>query len=413
MKQTIKDVAALAADAITGAVWFVRAAVVFVFEFFANQWRQYNAFGQALFLAALVALSVDVGVSYHYGLAQTTLHAWGFAVLAFAFCVLPDAAVTEGRKGNSGGAWSLAAASLIIGAVVAYSHLAYSGNIRLSAMADHGFSVKKAADVRKGADSEEATIETLRVGLATATKERDELKKANPWLTATTAPALEAEIANFEGDFIFKRSKACADVTLPESRAFCDKVKDARGRLAAIKQANAAADRADGLQARIERAQERLDARTAKAAVTKPDNNVIVNQNDLAAVFVNWWSGLRGEEAIEPTNVQRTVANIAIVGLNTLGFLIAAPILMIAAGFNRVSGALGGHGGGGGGVPRPVPSSAPAITPVAANANWQNQPAGIHPDTTAALAARRHQVTERLVTMRQSRVDGGLLSRAV
>lgn len=413
MKQTFKDVAALAADAITGAVWFVRAAVVFVFEFFATQWRQYNALGQLLFAVAVVMSVVEAGISYEYGIRQTAWHGWAFAGIAVAFVLFPDVAVSEFRKGNGVGGVAMTVVALFTGAIVAQSHLGYGGSIRMAMVTDAGNNVKKAADVDSLAKSEAVNLEGLRVALATTTKERNELRTEHPWAAKTTPDALRAEIANFEGDMIFKRSKSCADVTLKDSRAFCDTVKDARARLANIEKINAKADRIDQLTEQIRVAQERVNAKTAEAHGSVVPSNDIANQAVIGAVLVNWYHGLRGEAALKPTPAQQHASNIAIAAFNSVGMLLVAASLLVAAGFNRIPGALGGHGGGGGGVPRPVPSSAPALTPVAANANWQNQPAGINPDMTAALAARRHQVTERLVTMRQSRVDGGLLSRAV
>ena len=298
--------------------------------------------------------------------------------------------------------------ALFIGFVVAQSHLGYNGGLRMGAMNEHGFQTMKAAHVQDGVKSEVENLATLRVALKTATTERDQLRMANPWAASTTATALEAEIANAEGDRVFKRSKSCADVTLPESRVFCDKLKDLRAQLGKIGEVNAAAKRIDDLQGRIETAQARIDGRTAKAATTKVENSLIVNQNAIAAVLVNWWNGERGEKAITPTATQQQVANIFIAAVNALGFLLAAPALMVGAGFFRVPGALGmtgGGGGGHGGVPHPVPASAPAVPSVALTS---------HPDVAGAAraTARRLAVQHRLTTMRQSRVDGGLLSRA-
>lgn len=404
---------ALITDAITGAIWLVRACVSFVFEFFGSQWRQYTAFGQLLFLLAVVMIGVDAGISYQYGLKQSELHAWAFAGIAVAFALFPDVAVTEARKGNWWGAGAMSFVAVVTAGIIAQSHLGYGGGIRMAAIQDNSARLSLAADVRGGATSEAKNINTLRLALDTATKERDDLKEANPWSTATTAPALEAEIANAEGDHVFKRSKQCKDVTLPESRAYCDRLTATRTRLAAIKQLNAASDRMDQLQRQIETAQARLDKRTAEAAETAPPPNTIANQTTIAAVLVNWWSGKRGEAALTPTATEQHATNIMIAGFNSLGMLLVACTLMVGAGLNRVTGALGWHGGGGGGLAHPALSLAPAATPGALAARVGA--AGNHPDLAAAMAAaaaRRASVTQHLVTMRQSRVDGGLLSRA-
>ena len=404
--KTSKDLAALAADAITGAVWFARASVLFVFEFFASQWRQYNTFGQLLFLVAVVMIVNDAGISYEYGIRQSSWHGWAFAGIAVAFALFPDVAVTEFRKKNVAGGLAMAVVAALPGVLGAQPHLGHGGSIRMGMVSENGNNVKKTADADNSAKSEAENLATLRLMLATVTKERAELRAENPWAAKTTPEALEAEIANFEGDKVFKRSKSCADVTLPESRAFCDQVKDARARLANIKKISAKADRIDQLSKQIETAQARVDAKTAAAHASITPANDIANQAVIGAVLVNWFNGLRGEDALKPTAAQQHASNIFISAFNSVGMLMVAASLLVAAGFNRVPGALGWHGGNGGGLPLPAYAAAPVGSPVAANGN--------HPDMVAALAAaasRRHQVTERLVAMRQSRVDGGLRSR--
>lgn len=53
------------------------------------------------------------------------------------------------------------------------------------------------------------------------------------WVSTKPVAAWQAEIGNMEGDRVFKRSKSCGNVTVAESRSFCDRLKDMRANLAA------------------------------------------------------------------------------------------------------------------------------------------------------------------------------------
>lgn len=409
MKKTFWDVVHLVADAIAGAIWLARASVLFVFEFFANQWRQYNPFGQALFVVAVGMTAIDAAISYRYGSRQTDLHAWAFAGIMVAFAVMPDVSISELRKKNVPGAIAMGIVAVFLGLIVAQSHLGYGGSIRMAMVTDNANNLKRAADTDNSAKSEEKQLETLRTVLATLQTERDQLRKQHPWAATTTPEALKAEVANFEGDKLFKRSKQCADVTLPDSRAFCDQVKDARARLANITDMNAKADRINQVVAQIETAQQRVDAKTAAAHQATAPTNDIANQATLGAIVVNWVGGLRGEAALSPTVTQQQAANVFLAVFNSFGMMLTAPALMVAAGFNRIPGALGGmFGPHGGGTHQPAParSSVPASP-----GNAPSVP-GVPNGALDAIASRRASVAALLAGGRQSRVDGGLLSRA-
>ena len=84
-------------------------------NFFKTQWAQYNALGQFLFILALAAIVIDASIAAQYGRSMSSLHAAGFAIVAICFCVLPDAAATEFRKRNIGGAIALGVACIQVG----------------------------------------------------------------------------------------------------------------------------------------------------------------------------------------------------------------------------------------------------------------------------------------------------------
>lgn len=77
-----------------------------------------------------------------------------------------------------------------------------------------------------------------------------DIEKANPWLASVTADGLLQQIRNQEGDRVYKRSKECADVTLPESRNFCNSLTRLREQHAfAVKLTSAQEELASARQA--------------------------------------------------------------------------------------------------------------------------------------------------------------------
>jgi hypothetical protein len=85
-----------------------------------------------------------------------------------------------------------------------------------------------------------------------------DMRKANPWAASTSADALQTEIANLEGDALFKRSKSCADVTKPDSRAFCDRYAAVKVRLGNIKDINKAAEQIEATKRKLDSTREKL-----------------------------------------------------------------------------------------------------------------------------------------------------------
>ena len=78
----------------------IAAVIIGIGTFMKNQWNQYTDFGQFLWILALFAMAVDAGIAYEFGSTLSYLHAGGFALVALAFCILPDVASMEFRKGN-------------------------------------------------------------------------------------------------------------------------------------------------------------------------------------------------------------------------------------------------------------------------------------------------------------------------
>lgn len=84
------------------------------------------------------------------------------------------------------------------------------------------------------------------------------LTNTTSWSVEVVPTALKASIVSMEGDRVYARSKQCANVTLPESRSFCDKLAGLRGRLANV-------DAIAGLKDELRRLHEARDRLVAKS----------------------------------------------------------------------------------------------------------------------------------------------------
>lgn len=319
----------------------VETVIVGTGRFLAAQWNQYNSLGQLLFVLALLAVGVDAGIAGKYGWSQTFLHAAGFALVAIAFCILPDVANEERRKGNKVAAGWIAAACIPLGFVAYQSHVGYSSSIRVGDMQQSGFKNASLETQQANLSAAQKALADLQSDRKKAVAERDAKMAANPWAANTNAVGIKAEIESLKGDFVFKRSKQCKDVTLPESRAHCDKIAKAENRLGEIDTLNKASDEIKRLDDRIDTQQKLINAKTAEIKTQGYDSSTVVNQNGTIASLVNYFvGGMSAEDAIKPTQVHLTFVNMALAGANSLGFMLLAPILWLAAGCNRIAGAI-------------------------------------------------------------------------
>lgn len=309
----------------------------FIIGFVSNQWHSYNPLGQFVFTISLFAITVDAAVAFQYGVGMSKLHGWGFAIVAIAFCILPDIAIEAARARKWIASAGIALGCAFLGLVALQSHLGYGGGIRLKEMQQTGFQHAKATDVRKSVESEEKNLAAWRKTLETKQGELASLKEAAGWVTSIDAPSLEAELATL-------RERMAAEEKGQRGRK-AGKGKEFEGlqnqanavgkRLDSVKRFNTLSDEIKGLETDIKTTQAIVDRKMTKVAETGFESNVIVNQNDIAAALVNFMYGVDPEQAIKPTEVQRVVANTLITGFNSLGFLICAPLLQIAAGLNR------------------------------------------------------------------------------
>jgi hypothetical protein len=308
------------------------AMVLGVVAFFQRQWEQYTAVGQMLFVLALGALVVDAAISYQYGISMTTLHGYGFALLAIAFCVLPDIAALEFEKGSpKSGGW-LAVACIPLGLVAYQSHIGYSAGVRLGDMQEAAFRHVKADNATASLTDERTNVKMWREQLADLKKRNADHAASNKgWLITVDPIAMQSQLAAMDTRIENEAKRVrCAQK--------CEELKTQRGQLAAmisaIKQEN-------DLTSRIEATQRLIDSKTVAVAATPPGTSLVVNQNDTFAKLWNVATGVTASDAINPTAVQRDFVNTALSGTSSLAFMILAPLLMFAAGRNRKPGYLG------------------------------------------------------------------------
>lgn len=305
----------------------IRSILTGVGTFFTTQWKQYNPLGQLLFVLALAALAVDASISYQYGKSMTTLHGYGFAIVAIAFCILPDVATTEWRKGGKAAAAGIAFACVPLGLVAYQSHIGYGAGVRLGDMQQTGFQHATLERENKLLASELSNLEMWR-------KRLSELIGENKWAATVTADALRAQLPGLN---LAIDQEAAAGGCKSKCLAKTKQRDEVASRIRILE------ERTD-LQRKIEATQRVVDKKTASVSGMGYHSSTVVNQNDTFAKLFNLagsflgYSTLTPDQAIKPTEVQRDVANTAMAGSASLAFMLAAPILMLGAGLNRRKG---------------------------------------------------------------------------
>lgn len=317
-------------------------------QFLARQWEQYTAFGQFIFLLAVVAISVDVGIAFQYGRSMTFLHAAGFSIVALCFCVFPDAAVLEARKGNFWGAIGIGLACIPLGIGSLQSHVGYSSAVRLGDMQQTGFQHTRLENAKHSLTNERASLATFMDQKKILMGEREEIKASGPWVTMTTADALKEDVKVLDGriadETAGKRGRAAG------CKKVCEQLQDERkavlAKIASVERLEGVTARLAQLDASIEATQRVIDEKTATVAATGYTSSTVVNQNDtfakmynLAAIWLGW-SNMAPEQAIAPTALQRDITNTATASSASFNFMLAGPMLMMVAGLNRRRGAI-------------------------------------------------------------------------
>lgn len=295
----------------------MRRLFSFLGSFMAGQWKQFTPTGQLLYAMFIVAVLVDAGIAYQYGISMSGMHAAGFALVAVAFAVLPDIAAREVDRKAYGSAVIIALVLLPLGVTSYQSHIGYGAGVRLGDMQATQVQLTKVGDVRESLTSERESIAMWRKQLASLQERNAEhLKKNNGWLVTADPIAMQSQLDAMD-------QKIANEAKRVRCGPKCEELKVQRGQLAAM---IAGIKEENDLTSRIEATQRTLDAKTQVAIDTKPKASVIVNQNDALGQL---WHLATGQ------TVEATTVNLAATGNASLAFLALAPILGFAAGRNR------------------------------------------------------------------------------
>lgn len=289
----------------------------FIGSFMADQWKQFTPTGQLLYAMFIVAVLVDAGIAYQYGISMSGMHAAGFALVAVAFAVLPDIAAREVDRKAYGSAVIIALVLLPLGVTSYQSHIGYGAGVRLGDMQATQVQADKVSVVRDSLTDERASLKMWREQLADLkARNAEHLKKNNGWLVTSDPIAMQSQL-----DAMDKR--IANEAARVKCGAKCEALMSQRGQLAAL---IAGIKEENDLTGRIEKTQRIVDDKSKLAIDTKPKSSVIVNQNDALGQLWHLATG----QAVEATTV-----NLAATGNASLAFLALAPILGFAAGRNR------------------------------------------------------------------------------
>lgn len=188
-----------------------------------------SPWGRFWLYLGLASLTAAAGMSFMVGWKMTSLHAIFLACLSFVTAFLPEAAYRAWEEGKRGVAIILGVCSVPLFAVEFGQHAAYTAGVR-------GLEISEARVQNTKYDGAQDTVAENKTQLAFWQRRLETLTTQNGWTATVTADGLRAELAAIEGDQVFKRSKQCADVTRPDSRAFCDKRAQVQARIATLEE---------------------------------------------------------------------------------------------------------------------------------------------------------------------------------
>jgi hypothetical protein len=325
--------------------------------FLRSYYDQFTPVGKFWLTLGIVSLIVDAAISYKYGVSLTTLHGLGFALVAIFFALLPDQAWTEFESKRAASGTVLAILCIPLGIVALYSHLGYGASVRVGDVQQTAVQNAKYDGGREQVEEAKTSAAMFTKRLSTLEAERAALVAANPWAPTVSADGLKAQLAAMEGDMIFKRSKSCADVTIKESRSFCDKRADLQTRIGSVEKVNSLADDISKLNMQIDATRKVIASAREKADTTAYTSSAVVNQTNVAAQLFMAMNGADMEKAIDPDKVTFSFVNIFIAGAGSLAFMIMAPVGFFVAGRNRKRGAHSMV------EPLPLPEIGPSFRP--------------------------------------------------
>ena len=232
------------------------------------------------------------------------LIALGLALVTVLVAKLLSAIDIEWRAGNKKVAgWLLVAWCVGVG-VEYFSHIGFTVGHRSSDVQKASLQTTVYTDTRGGLDEAKSRV-------AFFEKRLSELKGGEGWSSTRPVAAWQADIANLEGDFLYKRSKQCANVTQPDSRAFCDRLKELRANLAT-------AEEHAKTTAMLVAARNGLDKARSAAVEVKKGDSAAFSQTEMVAQVATW--------SLAPSAAAMHWANISVGAIISLVFSFAATL---------------------------------------------------------------------------------------
>lgn len=298
-----------------------------------NFMAQYTPFGRFWLVVAVIALVVDAGISYQYGITQTKLHGVGFALVAAFFAFLPDAAYREYEGGRKASALVLSIICIPLGLMAYYSHIGYGAGVRVGDVQETNVQRASFKNTQALVVEEKANLDNLRDRLKTAKKEREDLKAAAPWAATVTADGLKGELQAIDEAIRQEANrKFCGEkcLALKNKRADVDK------RIGATVKFNELTSQIAALDLQVATIQGKLDEKTKVAGAAKFHKSSVMEQTNVASKLFLAWTGSDAKDAINPDEVTFEFTNIFIAGAGALAFMLMAPVGFFIAGRNRI-----------------------------------------------------------------------------
>lgn len=275
----------------------------FIDRFVETMFGHLEASGLVWARLGLIVLVVAAAMSFDFGFDVSFKHAAFLAVLSLVAAFGPEAAHrmwTEGKR-NASVAIAIVCAPLLL--IEFYSHAGYTAGLR-------GSNIETASVQNAKYDGAQESVKEDKGALVRWQEQLASLEKANAWAATTTATALRAELDTMEGDFLFKRSKKCADVTKPDSRTFCDKRLAIQERIAKLEEKSK-------LQSQIDATKRKLDEARSAAATVEHKSSAVVHQNQFLAKAVALVAYRSLTPTAEMVEASQQSASIAMAGVAT------------------------------------------------------------------------------------------------
>ena len=216
---------------------------------------------KVMLYVGIAAALVAVWMTFSYGRTMTFAHGIAMGLLTLVAAFIWTAADHYKKNGMKTAGNALFVLGVMFTAVEYFSHVGYTVGNRVTVAEDTG--VQNAA--YQGAQKTVTENQDTKAALA---KVLADMQHDNPWVASATPDGLQADVE-------------AANVTIPESRKFCDRRADLKNRIALALKFSATAAQMDKLQTYV-------DGKRDIASKTEFKSSPIVNQTRTFAQLATW-----------------------------------------------------------------------------------------------------------------------------